>query len=158
MQRLVRIESRLPIRILAMLGASAILFSACSNNPKSPEDIEAQAFDDMRNEVRENIDDPGREADVLAIVDQLQIELKELRETAEQRRQELYELNADYDTTREQFAELLRQYDAELEERHSNFLKTRLEFISATTSDEWSAMVKSNTKAMAALAQSLASI
>ena len=130
----------------------------CSGSPETAEDIEKQAFDDMRAEVREIIDDPRREESVVALVDRLQEEYSTLRETAATRRKALRTLNADYDATREQFVEFLDKYNAELERSHKAFRDSYRELVEATTADEWSELAKSNTKSMGQLAKSMSAI
>jgi hypothetical protein len=130
----------------------------CSGSPTAMEDVEKQAFDDMRSGVRGIIDDPEREAAVVALVDDMEAQYVEMRETAQRRRAALQELNADYDATREQFAEYLDTHNADLKRTQQEFLAGHRRLINATTAEEWSALEKSNTKSMQRLAESLASI
>ena len=139
------------------LAALAMLFG-CSSSPTSNEDIEKQAFDDMRTEVREVIEDAEREASVVALVDTMEAQFVVLREATVNRRKALAELNADYDATREQFAEHLDRYNADLERSQRAFLESHRALIDETTAEEWSALLKSNTKSMSKLAESLATI
>ena len=136
----------------------AILIWGCGGNAEAPPDVEKQAFDDMRAEVRAIIEDPQREDLVVALVDRMQSEYQNLRDTAEARRKALRELNADYDATREQFAEYLDKYNAELVTRHKAFRESHRALIESTTAEEWSALAKSNTKSMGKLAESFSSI
>ena len=62
--------------------------------------MEAQAFEDLRNEIREAIDDPARVVKAIALVDYLADDLESLRETITTRNQRVRQLNADYETTR----------------------------------------------------------
>ena len=145
--------------ILKILGLSVVLFIAgCGGSPETVEDIERQAFDDMRAEVREIIEDPAREESVVELVNRLQEEYANLRKSAETRRHALRALNADYDATREQFAEFLDKYNAELESSHRAYRESHRTLVEATTAEEWDALAKSNTKSMGKLAQSLSSI
>ncbi len=45
-----------------------------------PVDVEKQAFEDLRSEIREVIDDPAREAEAITLVDALAEDLNTLRE------------------------------------------------------------------------------
>ena len=137
---------------------AAALSIACSGSPESPEDIEKRAFDDMRAEVRAVIEDPQREEQVVTLVDKMQQEYVELKQTAEARRQALRTLNADYDATREQFDEFLDRYNAELESSHRSYRESHRALVAATKAEEWAALAKSNTKSMGQLAKSLSSI
>lgn len=134
------------------------LVSACGGSPATPQEIERQAFDDMRTEVRGIVEDIEREATLVGLVDQLETDYSNLRSLAEARRLKLRALNADYDTTREEFAKFLDEFNGQLERDHKKFRESRRAFIDATTPEELSAIGKSNTKSMARLANSLMSI
>ena len=86
----------------SLLLAVVISFIAgCAGSDKlSPADVEAQAFEDLRNEIREAIDDPARVVKAIALVDYLADDLESLRETITTRNQRVRQLNADYETTR----------------------------------------------------------
>jgi hypothetical protein len=144
------------LRCIAVL--IVLLIGGCGGNPQTPEDIEKQAFDDMRAEVREIIENPQREEAVVKLVDRLQEEYSTLRETAETRRKALRALNADYDATREQFVDYLDRYNADLVRSHKAFRDSHRGLVEATTAEEWSALSKSNTKSMGQLAKSLSAI
>jgi TRAP-type mannitol/chloroaromatic compound transport system substrate-binding protein len=141
-----------------LVPALVTLFAGCGGSPETAEDIEKRAFDDMRAEVREIIEDPQREETVVGLVDELQRQYSNLRDTTETRRKALQTLNAEYDATREQFVELLDKHNAEMESSHKTYLKSYRAFVEATTAEEWSALAKSNTKSMGQLAQSLSAI
>ena len=143
-------------RLTAVIGF--LLLAACSGGPSEIEDVEQQAFDDLREEVRLAIDDTEREAAVIDIVNQLQTEFGNLRELAESRRKRLRALNADYDATREAFAELLADFEAEREVSHSRFIELRESLETNATPEEWAMLEKTNTKAMAQLAAAIAAI
>ena len=144
-------------RFMAAFSVFALL-AACGGSPEATADIERQAFDDMRAEVRAIIEDPQREEAVVTLVDRLQGHYENLRATAEARRKALRALNADYDATREQFTEFLDRYNAELAGNHKAFRDSHRALVDATTAEEWSALAKSNTKSMSRLAQSLSTI
>lgn len=144
------------IRIIGLITLGMLF--ACGGSPTSGGDVEKQAFDDMRAEVRRVIDDPEREASVVALVENLEEQYTVLRDTAATRRKALRELNADYDATRGQFAEFLDTHNAQLERSHKAFLESHRALIDATTAEEWSTLAKSNMKSMTELARRFASI
>lgn len=143
-----------PMPALAML----VFLAGCGGSPTADEDIQGQAFEDMRNEIRSVIDDNEREATVLALVDRLETDFAELQNTAERRRSRLRELNADYDATRPQFDAFLADYNEQLERSHADFRESHRALVESTTSEEWSALAKSNTRTMKQLAKSISSI
>ena len=148
---------RIVVVILYVAGLASLV-SACGGSPSTPEDVEQQAFEDMRAEVREIVEDPTRENSALALVDRLQSDYAQLRRLAQTSRLELRQLNADYDATPEQFADYLADYSAQLEQTHKQFRKTHRSLVEAMLAEEWDALSKSNTKSMATLAKSLVSI
>ena len=143
---------------LRVLSLIFILVAGCGGTPPDPVDLEQQAFDDLRGEVRLVVEDGGRETAVLAIVDELQADFVRLRELAEGRRQGLRELNADYDATRAQFEVLLAEFSEQRQASHARFKATREALRESTTPEEWSELEKASTKAMTALATRLGSI
>ncbi len=132
--------------------------AACSGSPTADEDIEKQAFDDLREEVRTVVEDPEREAVVVALVDSMEEQFAVLRDSAATRRQVLQDLNADYDATREQFVEFLGIHNAELRRGQQAFLESHRELVEATTAEEWAALEKTDTKSMKRLADAMAAI
>ena len=141
-----------------MLAILALLLCACGGSPTDIRDIEQQAFDDLRDEVRQVIEDDEREAAVLGVVADLEEEFKNLRQLAESRRKELRALNANYDATREEFEELLSRYDAQREQGHNRFIELRESLEVNATAEEWEKLERTNTKAMAQLASAIAAI
>lgn len=134
------------------------LIAGCGGTPPDADEVERQAFDDLREEVRLTIDDADREGAVLTIVDQLQVDFVNVRRLAEQRRESLRAVNSNYDATREQFEELLAEFGQQREEGHARFQESRKAFRGATTPEEWARLEKASTKAMATLASRIGSI
>jgi len=140
------------------LISTILLVSACSGNPTAPGDIEKQAFDEMRAEVQDIVDNSEREATLVGLVDQLEADYAELLTRTKSRRHKLRELNANYDASREEFDALLAEVGGQLEQSRRKFTESHRSLVEATTPDDWSAIEKSNTKSMAKLAQMLMSI
>ena len=69
-------------------GKSALLFAAIAcafagcggKDAVAPIEVKKQAFEDLRSEIREVIDDPAREAEAITLVDALAEDLNTLRE------------------------------------------------------------------------------
>jgi hypothetical protein len=142
------------LTLLAIAGSSLM---ACGGKNVAPEEIEKQAFEDLRAQVRDIVDDATHEAEILVLIEQLQADFDTLRSAVVTRRADLRALNADYDATRKQFADLIERHGERVKLDHAQFMRSRQAFVSATTPDEWSAMGKANTKSMATLARSLQS-
>ena len=93
--------------ILATMLTFAL--AACGGKETlSVQNVEQQAFDDIRAEIRAVIGAPDREANAISLVDQLQQEYVVFRSLVEDRRFESRALNENYDTTREQGEKFLR--------------------------------------------------
>lgn len=116
----------------------------------SPGDVEKQAFEDLRSEIREVIDDPARESDALALVDSLVGDLASLREKISARRIRVRQLNADYDTTRNDFEAFFDKVDSDIRSNKRRVLEKHRALTSVTTPDERSTLSKVRTKVMSA--------
>jgi hypothetical protein len=135
--------------------------SACATGDKavqSPEDIETQAFTDLRAEVFETIEDSERQAQIIGQIEQLQVAFYSMRNSIVNRKSNLRELFADYDTTREQFDEQVALHGAQIKSDRKQFGDRRQTLAEALTIDEWSALNKAESKAMNTLLNSLKSI
>lgn len=141
-----------------LLTVSVALLGACGGTPPTTAELEQQAFDDLREEVRQTIEDVDREIAAVKVVDELQHEFTSLRKVAEERRRQLRALNADYDATREQFTGLLAKFATQREASHRRFQEVRAELEASVTAEEWADLERTNTRAMASLARLIAAI
>ena len=150
--------------LIGSSSAAAILFalilslSGCANNKATPAEIEQQAFDDLRTELLEVIDDPGRAAAAVAVVDELEVALADLRQRIEVRKQRVRALNADYYTPRAEFEAYLNQVAQEIRQNRNQVSDTYERFLAAVSADERAAIRKAQTQAMNAAIQSIQSI
>jgi len=84
----------------------AALVVACAKDDVAPVDLEKQAFEDLRDDIREAIDDPAREAETIRLVVVLEEDLADLRASISARKARANKLNANYDTPRAEFETL----------------------------------------------------
>ncbi len=132
-----------------LFAAVACVFSGCGGNDAvAPIEVENQAFEDLRTEIRGAIDDPAREAEAIALVDLLVDDLDNLREKISARRKRVRQLNADYDTSRADFQAFFDQVDKEIQSNKRQVSERQRELLSVTTPDERSAISKAHSKAM----------
>jgi len=137
----------------------ALFMTACASKDQvAPADVEKQAFEDLRTQVREVIDEADREAKVIGIVDQLENDIADLRAVIKDRRERVLALNADYDTTRDEFAAVLAKIEKEVADNRTSVSATHRELLGAVTDEERSAIAKSRTAAMRAAKNTLTSI
>ncbi len=143
------------IVILSILG---MLFAGCgSSGDVSLVEVEKQAFDDLRSEIRIAIDDPERETKAIAIVDELAEELESLRNLKSKRREQSRRLNANYDTTRAEFDAFISASNREIRLTQQRILEKRGAFIAITTLEEWEQISDARTDAISAAIQSIQS-
>jgi chromosome segregation ATPase len=124
----------------------------------APIEVEKQAFEDLRTEIRGAIDDPAREAEAIAVLDALVDDLASLRERIAERRQRTRQLNADYDALRADFEALFDQTDGEIRSSQQRVTEKHRALLAITTPEEWSAIAKARTRAMSAAGKSIKAI
>jgi predicted nucleic acid-binding Zn-ribbon protein len=148
-------------RKMCSLLVATIAFSiaGCSGKDAvSPVDVEYQAFDDLRSEIREAIDDSAREAEAIALVDALSDELNALRKTISERKRRSRQLNANYDTSRADFEAFVEQVHQEVKSNHQQVAEQHRALLAIMPPEEWAEISKSHTKAMKAAIKSIQAI
>ena len=146
---------------LVFLAYVVLSLSACATGDKevqAPEDIENQAFADLRTKILETIDDPERQKQIISQVNQLQSDFDSMRNSVVTRKSKLRELFADYDTTREKFDEQITLHDTQIKIVRKKAGESHRALVEAMTNDEWFALNKAESKAMNTLLKSLQSI
>ena len=97
-----------------VLVAIALVLSGCGNNV-SPAETQTQAFEDLRDEIRNAVDDPNRESVAIELVDALAENLQQLQENLSYRTKHTRELNSDYDTTRAAFEAFFGEVNGQIQ-------------------------------------------
>lgn len=135
------------------------VFAGCGGTDAvAPIEVERQAFETLRSEIRAVIDDPAREAEAIALVDLLVGDLDNLREKISERRKRAWRLNAEYDTSRADFQAFFDQVDKEIQSNKRQVSERQRELFAVTTADERSAISKVHTKAMDAATRNIQTI
>ncbi len=143
--------------ILLLAFASA----ACSCGGKgtiSPIEVEKQAFAELRAEIHTVIDDPEREAEVIAILDELLDELASLRHRMVERKKRTRLLNANYDASRADFDDLFEDAARAIQSHQQQITAKHRQLLAITTEEERSAISKTRTRSMVAVIQTLQAI
>ena len=135
-----------------------VLGGCVAKDDVAPVDVEKQAFDDLRTEIREAVDDPAREAEAIAQVDALVKELDELRERVADRKKRIRQLNADYDTSRADFEKFFEKVNMEIRSNRQRVGDSHRALRASATPEEWSQISKARTKAMNSLIRSMQTI
>lgn len=133
---------------LLWLLVPVLCLAACAKSPIGGGNPEQQAFDELRAAVSDTIDDVERGEAVVALVNQLENDLAELRSTIEERKSRVRAINANYDATREEFDAYLAHYAAQLRENRKRVTETHLAFRAAITADEAETIARVHTAAM----------
>ncbi len=142
-----------------LIAAIAFSFAGCAGKDKmSPVDVEYQAFDDLRSEIREVIDDPAREKEAIAMLEALTEDLETLRVSVSERRQQFRELNANYDATRAEFEAFFDQVDRQIQSNKRQVSEKNRALFAIITPDERSAISKVHSKAMGAAIRTIQTI
>ncbi len=142
-----------------LFAAIACAFASCGGRDAvAPSEVEKQAFEDLRSEIRGAIDDPAREAEAITLVDALAEDLNTLRERISDRRRRAKQLNAEYDTTRADFEALFDKVDKEIQSNKRQVSERQRALFAITTPAERSAISKAHTKAMDAAIRNIQSI
>jgi hypothetical protein len=142
--------------LLCIVVASLVV--ACAKDDVVPVDVEKQAFEDLRTEIREAIDDPAREAETIRLVGVLEQDLAALRTSIGARKIRAQELNANYDISRAEFEAFLAIIEAEVRDNRQRVSTTHQALLSNVTPEERSALAKTHTKAMNTAIQTIQSI
>lgn len=136
-------------KLLILCLAAAVMVAGCGGKETvAAEDVEAQAHEDLRNQVIETIEDPRRTEAALAALGMMVDEYVTMRESIAERRKNLRRLNADYDATREQFLEALDRYDEQVRVQRKVVSGNVRAFRASLTDEEWAELVKFNTRTM----------
>ena len=142
-----------------IIAAVLLSFAGCAGKEKiSSADVAHQAIEDLRTEIRQAIDDPVRQDEVIALVDALADEVSTLRKNVSERKQRVRQLNANYDTPRAGFKAFVGQVRQEIQAQQQQVAKQHRALLTITTPDEWAAISKSHTKAMKAAIKSMQAI
>ena len=135
--------------VVAVFSAFFLLIAGCaSKDDVAPVDVEKQAFEDLRDDIRNAVTEPSREAEVIRLVGVLEQDLAILRNSVKARRVRANELNADYDTSRADFEAFLAGVEAEVRDGRRRISKTHRALMAIVTAEERLAIKKNHTKAM----------
>ena len=134
--------------VLLCAGIVLMLAACAGKEDVAPVDVEKQAFEDLRTDIREAITDPAREAEALRLVGVLEEDLAALRTSITARKSRAKELNANYDTSRADFEAFLAGVEKEVRDNKGRVSATHRALLANVTPEERSAIAKAHTKAM----------
>jgi hypothetical protein len=142
-----------------MLILAAFLAGAgCAGKEKpSPADLQVQAFEDLRSEIRDVVSDAGRVEQAIAITDELESSFDHMRINLAERSAKIQELNADYDAPKEDYIELYKRIQKDIERNQSKISNLHRELVGVTTAEEWVSLKKLRNATMEAAVTSIQS-
>lgn len=147
------------LQFVMLFFAIALVLGACANKDDvSPAEDQAQAFEDLRNEIRNAVDDPAREREAIELVDALAEKLQQLQENLTYRTKRARELNSDYDTSRETFEAFFGEVDGQIQANRKQVAETQRALFAVLTPDERSSISKTHSKAMKAAIKTIQAI
>ncbi len=94
-------------------------------------------IEDMRDRVRENIEDPGKKTDMLAVVDQVEKDLWELDRVVRKLYANLRTLNDNYNASPEEFRKVISEFEADRKEVRDRIVDSRFKMRDLSTPEEW---------------------
>lgn len=142
-----------------LVALCALAVAGCGGkNALSPQEVVAEAFDDLRDQVTQIVGDTQRRSTAVELVNRLEQDYDTLYATVEQRRTRVRALHADYDATRESLIALADQLESDMREARKATGVTHRELMAAMTADEWAKVSKANTRTMKAAIAALQSI
>lgn len=126
-----------------------LLLSGCAGKDDvTPVDIKRQAFEDLREQIGEAIDDPARKAEAIQLTVTLEKQIGGLHDSIEERKRRVRELNANYDTPRADFEAYRDKVLGDMAENRRKVAKTYQRFLDTVTPEEHDAIDKAQTKAI----------
>lgn len=134
--------------IIAFAIIACVPVGCAGKSDVSRVDIQKQAFDDLRSEIRAVIGDPDRESEAIELLDSLEGELTALHDKLLARQTRARQLNANYDTTRAEFDAFFEQANVEIRLHRQRAGDNHRAILELTTPEEWSQISAARTRAM----------
>jgi hypothetical protein len=141
--------------VLLLIALLAFSLTGCSRFKEAPADEAAEAFDDVRAEVRATVADPERAAQANELITGLEEKFIAVSQTIETRRNKFVALYADYDATQ---ADIDAALDDILDVQRSNqkeLSSFQRQLADILTDEEWQTVEKKNSKALNAAIKTL---
>lgn len=140
-----------PLMLLITVG-----LTACSRGAVPPEVAkQAEAFEDLRTEIRAIVSDGDRSAEALRLVDTLEQELLAFQRDIRLRRERMQALNADYDAARADLEALAAESGDKMRENRKRISSWRQALRATLSADELQAIERTQTRTIKSVINSL---
>jgi hypothetical protein len=142
--------------LLVVLLIGSVGLAACSRGGELPEAAkQAEAFDDLRTEIRAIVSEPERSAEALRLVGTLEQELLAFQEDIRQRRQRMQALNANYDASRADFDAVIRETSERMRENRTRVSGFRQSLRTTLSDEELEALDRTQTQTIKSVINAL---
>jgi len=132
------------IILIIIVSATAVfitgVLSGCKSLPP-PEETQS-AMDETRTLINENISDEAKAKKLIALLENLESDLKAFYENQAAHNKALVKRNADYDASRKDIQKLYDAYNKDARLIVEKIAKTHLEMKKLSTLEEWSSISK----------------
>lgn len=128
--------------------ACALALAGCAKAPKTTAELVGGPMLEMRQAVERNVVDPGRRAQLLALVGELDGVLQAHSKDLYALSNDLSRLNADYDATREAFDTLASTFAQRSQVRKERALDLHFQMVALTSVEEWNPISKREVEAL----------
>ena len=141
--------------VAAVAGGGAM--QGCKHKAQPPQQQAQADFAAYQKRIREVVKDPARAEQVIALADDLQRQVNQLRATLVKSRAELAALNANYNAKRADFDAFFKEQDAGRLALIDKVISVRTQISKLLTESEWESLHKYGIEALDADLKELAS-
>lgn len=138
---------------MLLLGLAAATIAGCKATERSPREVAANAFTDLRCEIQAQVADPSRRAELLSLTDEFESLLDEAVVSRSKTEARIIALNASYDSTETEFMETLAKARESTRARQERLLEIQSRAKGLLTAPEWKNLGKFRTLALEAAAE-----
>ena len=146
-----------PIRLSTLLlglglGLATATIAGCASPDRSPREVAANAFTDLRREIQARVADPTRRAELLSLTDEFEKLLDEAVASRGETEARIMALNANYDSTEAEFMAALAKARESTRARQERLLEIQSRAKDILTAPEWENLGKFRALALEAAA------
>ena len=125
--------------LFAVLALSVLLglVSGCGKKEKAAFEPGSKWIEDMQERVAEDIEDPAKKIDMLALVDQAEKDLSQLDRVVQKLYADLDTLNDNYNSTPEEYQKVISGFEADRKEVWDRVADSRFKMRDLATIEEW---------------------
>ena len=127
-----------PLSFVMTLSFALLLVSGCAPTKDSPEDVQKEAFQDVRTEIIAAISNDQRATKLVDLLTELEQSFLAAKSNIAERRARVRKLNANYDATRADFAREWDRVLMEMEANRDGATDAYRRVVDQMTAEEWS--------------------